>query len=161
MTTSLTRKVLTNPIYFLGFGFGVGLSRFAPGTLGTLIAVPFYLLLQYLSWPLYLAITLIAFFVGIWICHVTEKMVGIPDYSGIVWDEMVGFWVTMFLAPSKLQWIIIGFVLFRVFDILKPWPISWVNKNVHGGFGVMVDDLLAALVSFGILQFIIWGASYI
>jgi phosphatidylglycerophosphatase A len=120
------------------------------------MAIPGYLILQHLSTPLYLAVLAIAFVAGIWICDVTEKAIGIPDYPGIVWDEIVGYWVTMFLVPPGWQWLFLGFILFRFFDILKPWPISWLNKNVHGGFGVMVDDLLAAVISFLVLHLIMY-----
>lgn len=155
MNTSITREVFTSPVSFLAFGFGVGLIPFIPGTCGTLIAIPFYLLLQFLPWQLYLAFVLGAFIFGIWLCDVSEKIIGIKDYSGIVWDEIVGYWLTMFLAPPRWEWILLGFVLFRLFDILKPWPINWLNQKVVGGFGIMLDDLMAALFSFILLQVVI------
>jgi phosphatidylglycerophosphatase A len=152
MTIINTRSVWTNPYHFLAFGFGSGLSKWFPGTCGTLVAIPFYLLMQHLPWPLYLAILVVAFGAGVWFCNEAEKMIGIPDYSGIVWDEMVGFWCTMFWVPTGWAWILAGFILFRLFDILKPWPISWFNNHVHGGFGIMLDDVIAALVACVLLQ---------
>lgn len=148
----ISRHVWTNPIYFVAFGFGAGLSPLLPGTMGTLIAIPFYLLMRQLSWQLYLIIVVVSFVVGVWFCDQTEKMVQQSDYSGIVWDEIVGYWATMFLAPSGWQWIFLGFVLFRLFDIIKPWPISWVNDHVHRGFGIMFDDLLAGLLALAVIQ---------
>lgn len=150
------RGVWARPVEFLAFGFGAGLLPLVPGTFGTLMAIPFYLLFKGLSWQIYLAVVVITFVIGVWICDVTEKRIGIADYRGIVWDEMVGYWCAMFLAPNGWQWILLGFVLFRLFDIVKPWPINWVNNHVHGGFGIMIDDVLAALPTFGILQLIYW-----
>ena len=149
------KTVFTSPINFIAFGFGAGLSPWLPGTCGTLVAIPLYLLLAYLPWQLYLAVVLLSFIVGIWICDKAEKAVGIPDYRGIVWDEIVGFWVTMFMIPPSWLLIAFGFVLFRFFDIIKPWPINWLNTNLHGGFGIMVDDLLAAIISCGLLHMVL------
>lgn len=112
-----------------------------------------------LPWPLYLLMLFISFIVGIWLCDRAELSVGVPDYSGIVWDEMVGVWLTLFLVPAHWYWILLGFVLFRIFDILKPWPISWCNNNVHKGMGIMLDDLLAGAAANILLQFIIWLVS--
>lgn len=90
--------------------------------------------------------------VGIAICDISAKRMGVHDHPGIVWDEFVGYWITMFLAPAGWMWIIIGFVLFRIFDILKPWPIRWLDRHVGGGFGIMIDDVLAGLFAFGVVQ---------
>lgn len=150
------RTVWTNPVHFLSFGFGSGLAPKMPGTIGTVAAIPLYLLIMGFSWPVYAVITLILIGFGIWWCDITEKAIGIPDYSGIVWDEIVGYLVTMFLAPVGWQWILLGFILFRVFDIWKPGPIGWVNKHVKGGLGVVVDDLAAALPAWIILQLLAW-----
>lgn len=148
------RSVWTNPLHFVACGFGFGAIRFAPGTFGTLVAIPFYLFLRHLPAPLYLALTLAAFFVGIWLCDVTAKAFGLNDHPAIVWDEMVGYWLTMWLAPTHLNWlwIIVGFVLFRLFDIWKPWPIAWVDKKIHGGIGIMLDDVIAAIFAWLLLQ---------
>ena len=141
----LNRKVLTNPVHFLAFGFGSGLAPIAPGTFGTLAAIPLFLLMQNLSLPIYLLITAIVSIVGIWICGKSSDMLGVHDHSGIVWDEFAGYFVTMIAAPTGWLWIIVGFALFRLFDIWKPWPISVLDKQVHGGLGIMVDDILAGV----------------
>jgi len=151
---NLNKKVLTNPIHFLAFGFGSGLAPFAPGTFGTLMAIPLYLLMQPLSLPLYLLLTTVVCVVGIWICGRSSDLLGVHDHSGIVWDEFAGYFVTMIAAPEGWIWVVIGFALFRLFDIWKPWPISVLDKKVHGGLGIMIDDILAGVFSLIILQFI-------
>jgi len=148
----LNRKVLTSPIHFLAFGFGSGLAPFAPGTFGTLAAIPLYLLMQPLSLPLYLFIVAVVSFVGIWICDKSSTALGVHDHSGIVWDEFAGYFVTMIAAPKGWLWIVIGFAFFRLFDIWKPWPISVLDKKVAGGLGIMVDDLLAGVFALFCLQ---------
>ena len=141
----LNRKVLTNPIHFLAFGFGSGLAPIAPGTFGTLAAIPLYLIMQPLSLTVYLLITTVVCVIGIWICGKSSEMLGVHDHSGIVWDEFAGYFITMIAAPTGWIWILIGFALFRLFDIWKPWPISVLDKQVHGGLGIMVDDILAGV----------------
>ncbi|MGJ8689042.1 MAG: phosphatidylglycerophosphatase A family protein [Gammaproteobacteria bacterium] len=147
------RSVWRNPVHFLAFGFGSGAAPVAPGTFGTLMAVPLYLLLlPNLSWPLYCVFLIVTFALGVFLCGKTAQDIGVHDHGGIVWDEFVGYWVTMFLAPPGWLWVVLGFILFRVFDILKPWPIRWLDKNVSGGFGVMIDDVLAGLMALVCLQ---------
>lgn len=144
----MTQKILLkNPYCLIAFGFGTGLLPFMPGTFGTLLAIPFYLVLAQFSCKLYFLFSMISFLIGIWICRVAEIMVGIEDFSGIVWDEMVGFWVTMFMVPISTFSIVCGFLIFRAFDVLKPWPISFLNHRVHGGLGIMLDDLVAGIAS--------------
>lgn len=141
------------PIHFLAFGLGSGLIPKAPGTFGTVAAVFIYLLLlQGLYLPLYLAVLVASSLLGCWFCDRTAKDLGVHDHPAIVWDEFCGFWLTMIGAPIGWPWIIVGFVLFRLFDIWKPWPISWLDKKVHGGVGIMVDDLLAGVFALGVLQ---------
>lgn len=144
--------VWTNPIHFLAFGFGAGTLPIAPGTWGTLIAIPLYLLVSGLPLLIYSAITLIIILAGIWICDVAEKATGVRDHSGIVWDEIAGFFVTMLAAPHGLIWVVIGFILFRIFDIWKPWPIHWLDQHLNGGLGIMVDDVIAAIYAWIVLQ---------
>jgi phosphatidylglycerophosphatase A len=144
--------VWTNPIHFLAFGFGAGTLPFAPGTWGTVIAIPLYLLVAHTSLLIYSIITLIIIVAGIWICDVAEKASGVRDHSGIVWDEIAGFFVTMLAAPKGIIWIAIGFILFRIFDVWKPQPIRWVDQHVDGGLGIMVDDIIAAVYAWIILQ---------
>ena len=138
-------QVWSNPWHFLGFGFGSGLSKWAPGTFGTLAAIPVYLLLVQLPWLWYGIITILAFIVGIHICQVTSDDLKVHDFSGIVWDEFVGLWITMFLIPFDWKWLLLGFIFFRFFDIVKPWPINYLDKYAKGGFGIMIDDVLAGI----------------
>ena len=145
-------SVWKNPIHFLAFGLGSGAAPKAPGTFGTLAAIPLFLLLQHLALHWYLLVLVVTFVVGIYLCGKTSEDMGVHDHSGIVWDEFVGYWVTMFAAPAGWLWIAIGFVLFRIFDIAKPWPINWADKKVHGGFGIMLDDLLAGLMALAVMQ---------
>ena len=100
-------------------------------------------------------ITVVAFYAGIAICQLTSDDLRVHDFSGIVWDEFVGFWITMFLIPFDWKWIVLGFVLFRFFDIVKPWPIRWLDKKVEGGFGIMIDDVLAGIYAWAVLMLII------
>ncbi len=153
MATALFRKVFSSPSYCLAFGFGSGLSPIAPGTFGTLAAIPIYVILAFLlNAKAYLLVVLLAFVSGIWICQRVSRDLGEHDYAGIVWDEMVGYWLTMFLVPLHWFWMVLGFVLFRLFDIWKPYPIRAIDKRVGGGLGIMLDDVLAAIPAFFILQ---------
>ncbi|MGB5474539.1 MAG: phosphatidylglycerophosphatase A [Gammaproteobacteria bacterium] len=152
MTEPISPRLLLHPVDLLALGFGSGLVPKAPGTAGTLVAIPVYLLVQTLAWPAYLALTATLFLAGIAICAHTATRLGVHDHPGIVWDEIVGYLVTMTLAPAGWLWIAIGFVLFRFFDVLKPWPIRWFDRYVHGGFGIMLDDLIAGLFAAGVLQ---------
>ena len=150
----LSPSLLEDPVHFLALGCGSGLGPKAPGTVGTLMAIPLYLLLAPLSWPIYLTVVVLSALVGIAICDISAKKMGEHDHPGIVWDEFVGYWITMFLAPAGWLWIATGFVLFRIFDILKPWPIRWLDRHVAGGFGIMVDDVLAGIAAFVVLHII-------
>lgn len=145
-------KAMKDPVVCLALGLGSGLSPIAPGTAGTLMTVPLFLLMQNLSFEVYAAITLLITLVGIWICSYAAKKLGVHDHPAIVIDEVAGFLITMLAAPAGWQWVLAGFVLFRFFDAVKPWPISWIDKNVKGGFGIMVDDVAAGLVSMALLQ---------
>jgi len=149
-------ELLRHPALLLAFGFGSGLSPKAPGTFGTLAAIPVYLLLRELSLVAYLAAVVGAFLLGVFICEVASRKLKVHDHGGIVWDEMVGYWLTMVMAPSAWYWMIIGFGLFRVFDILKPWPVSIADKKVSGGLGIMFDDVLAAVYACLCLQILAW-----
>lgn len=155
----LSKKIYNNPWYFIAFGFGSGLMPMAPGTWGTLAAIPIYLLLVlgHYSLACYLIWTLIAFFVGIVACNKVSQELGAHDYPGIVWDEIVGYLVTMIMVPVGFFWIIAGFLLFRLFDVWKPYPISWVDENVKGGLGIMLDDVCAAIPAGLIMQLLVWG----
>ena len=150
----IDKKLLLHPVHFLSLGFGSGCAPKAPGTMGTLVGVLFYLPLQLLAWPYYLAVLVILMLAGIWMCGRTATALGVHDHPAIVWDEITGFLLTMLFAPKSWQWILLGFVLFRIFDIWKPWPIRLLDKQLEGGFGVMADDLLAAIFSLTIIQII-------
>ena len=135
----------TNPLHFLALGFGSGAAPVAPGTFGTLAAVPVFLLLKQL--PLvgfYISVGIICL-AGIYICGRTAEDWGVHDHSAIVWDEISGFLITMSFAPLNLASLFLGFAWFRLFDIWKPYPISWLDKKVEGGAGIMLDDLLAGV----------------
>ncbi len=138
---------LKNPLHFLSLGFGSGLMPKAPGTFGTVAAVPVYFLMSDLSLTWYLLITLIITLFGVYLCGYTSKALGVHDHSGIVIDEIAGFLIAMIAVPFSLLNIVIGFVLFRIFDIVKPWPIGWLDKKIHGGSGIMIDDVVAGVFS--------------
>ena len=152
MTNPSFKQLLSNPNHFFAFGFGSGLSPKAPGTFGTLAAVPIYWLIQDLAWPIYGTWLIVTFALGIYWCDRSSKQLGVHDHGGIVWDEFVGYWITMFLAPKSWLWMLVGFVLFRFFDIIKPWPINWLDRKVDGGLGIMIDDVLAGIYAFIVLQ---------
>jgi phosphatidylglycerophosphatase A len=135
--------VFKNPVHLLAFGFGSGLAPKAPGTFGTVVAVILYLLLAALPTLHYLLLILLSFLLGIYLCHKTAADLQTHDHPGIVWDEFVGYWISMIAAPAGWQWVVTGFVLFRLFDIAKPWPIGWLDRKLQGGFGIMLDDVLA------------------
>ena len=143
---------LGDPVHLLAFGFGSGLSRNAPGTAGTLAAVPAYLLLVQLPPAGYVLALVAGFIVGIYLCGRTAADLGVHDHPGIVWDEFVGYWLTMIALPPHWLWVGLGFVLFRLFDVLKPWPIRLLDRRVGGGFGIMLDDAAAALPAILCLQ---------
>lgn len=151
----IPHTVWTNPIHFLAFGFGAGTLPWVPGTWGTLMAIPLYLLIRDLPLLAYGIILLAVILAGIWFCDVAERATGVPDHSGIVWDEIAGYLLTMFAAPHHIWAILLGFVLFRIFDIWKPWPIGWLDSHISGGLGVMVDDLLAAVYAGIALQVLV------
>jgi phosphatidylglycerophosphatase A len=145
-------------IHFLAFGFGAGRMPVAPGTFGTLVAIPVYLLLVSVPPLVYAGIVLGLFALGVWLCHATEQDLRVHDHPGIVWDEIVGYLITMFMAPAGWVWIVVGFFLFRLFDIWKPFPIRQLEHRIQGGFGNMLDDALACLYSLAALQGIVYLA---
>ncbi|MBL4608404.1 MAG: phosphatidylglycerophosphatase A [Pseudomonadales bacterium] len=153
---SVPEGSLRKPVHFLALGFGSGTAPFAPGTFGTLAAIPIFLILGQLSLQTYLISLLIISITGIWICGKTAHDWGIHDHPAIVWDEFAGFLVTMIAAPMEWKWIVIGFLLFRLFDIWKPYPIKMLDTEVSGGFGIMVDDIVAGLYALIILQLLIY-----
>ncbi len=147
-------RLLRDPLCLLALGFGAGLSPYAPGTAGTLLAVPLYLLLADLPLTVYAAVLGAAFILGVVVCGHAGRRLGVPDHPAIVWDEITGFGIAMLGAPSGWGWVAAGFVLFRCFDILKPWPIFWMDRAMKGGWGVMLDDVIAALYAYACIKLI-------
>ena len=139
---------LTNPIHLLAVGLGSGMSPIMPGTMGSAMAIPLWLLFNGLQPYLYWVLIVVAFIFGCFLCQKTSDDTHTHDSGHIVWDEFVGMWITLFFIPQiSVLWVAIAFVAFRVFDMAKPWPIRWFDKRVPGGFGIMVDDVIAAIFS--------------
>jgi len=140
------RAILAHPAGWIASGFGSGLSPFASGTAGSAAALIPWLALRELDWALYLGVVALAFAIGVWASGVVIAKLGIEDPGVVVWDEFVGQWITLLplvVAPRGGLGIFAGFVLFRVFDVWKPWPASWADRSVKGGFGAMLDDVIA------------------
>ena len=150
----LPEKIWQDPLYFFTFGFGSGAIPFAPGTFGTLMAIPFYLILQPLPLFAYLIFVILFIVFSSWASDKVSREIHIHDHPGMCIDEFAGFFVTMINAPLGWKWILLGFILFRLFDIWKPWPIRYVDKNIHGGFGMILDDVIAGIFSMILIQLI-------
>jgi len=156
MPESLQPTLFRSPAQLLAFGFGSGLAPKAPGTFGTLAAVPLYWLIAQLAPGLYALALVVAFVLGVWICGMASRQLQVHDHPGIVWDEFVGYWITMFALPIDWIWALAGFVAFRFFDIIKPWPIGWLDKRVGGGLGIMIDDVVAGVMACALLHLALW-----
>ncbi|MEY8248080.1 MAG: phosphatidylglycerophosphatase A [Bermanella sp.] len=155
--SELPKPNFKDPVHWLAFGLGSGLSPKAPGTMGTLAALPIYwFFLQDLSLSMYVAVLVFTSLLGIYLCHKTAKDLKVHDHGGIVFDEWVGMWITLLLVPSGWGWLLLAFVLFRFFDIVKPWPIKYFDEKVAGGLGIMLDDIVAGLIALGCLQLVVW-----
>ena len=141
-----------NPIHLIAAGFGSGLAPRAPGTFGTLAALLPWWPLHFLPTALYWAIIALGTALGIYVCGKTARDLRTHDHGAIVWDEFIGLWIALAWLPAGPAWVIAGFLLFRLFDIWKPWPIRWCDKHVHGGFGIMFDDIVAGACTLAILQ---------
>ena len=150
--------MLRHPVHCISLGLGAGLSPWAPGTAGTLAAIPLYLLLQPLAVPAYLAVAAALFLLGVWTCGRTAAALGVKDHRAIVWDEVAGYLFTMTAAPPGWIWVATGFFLFRFFDVVKPWPAAAADRVVAGGLGIMLDDLVAAVYASVVLQAVAWLA---
>jgi len=153
-TLDLPESIWHEPIYFVAFGLGSGAMPFAPGTFGTLLAIPFYLLLQPLTLPIYIAFVIIFIALSSWICDRVSRQIDVHDHPGMCLDEFAGFFVTMIAAPRGWPWILLGFLLFRLFDIWKPWPIHAIDEKIHGGFGMVLDDIVAGIFAMLIIQIV-------
>lgn len=139
------RFLFAHPAHFLALGFGIGLVPAAPGTFGTLLALPLFWLIGPRLVPLDFLILLAALWLlGVWVCDKTGRAMGVEDHKSMVWDEIVAFLTVLFFTPPLLAWQAFAFVLFRLFDVFKPGPIRYVERSFRGGFGVMIDDLVAA-----------------
>ena len=151
----LSPRLLRDPVHFFALGFGSGLAPKAPGTAGTLVGVLLDPLLRLLGLELRIGVVAVMFVVGVWLCGESARRLGEHDHGGIVWDEIVGYLALMLVLPAGWPWAVAGFVVFRFFDILKPWPIRQLDHGVGGGFGIMLDDIVAsvwgALVLLGIM----------
>lgn len=151
----LARRVLTDPVHFLAFGFGTGLAPVAPGTFGSLPALLLGWLTIGAGLYVQLATATVLIVAGIWLCGESSRRLGVHDHGGIVADEIAGMYVTLLLAPPTLAGYLAAFVLFRFFDIVKPWPIRDLDHRLRGGLGIMLDDLFAAL--YALILLALWG----
>jgi len=157
MSTDLVQRpswrfLLSRPAHLVAFGFGIGLVPVAPGTWGTLLALPVYWLVSPRLEPVeFLLMLVVLFALGVWACDVTGRDLGIADHGGMVWDETVAFLLVLFFAPAALHWQALAFLIFRLFDILKPPPIRYYDRTIKNGFGVMLDDLIAAFYTLLVL----------
>lgn len=149
---TLPRWIWKRPDSLFACGFGTGAAPYAPGTFGTLVGLPVYGLIHDLPLLAYVLVVVALFVFGVWICQTTADALQVHDHPGIVWDEVVGYLVTMTMAPPGWLWWLSGFLLFRLFDVVKPWPISLLDKRVGGGFGIMIDDVLAGVYAALCLQ---------
>lgn len=138
---------LKDPVHLLAFGFGSGAAPRAPGTWGSLAAIPLWYCFAWLPPAAYWLVVALAFVVGIWLCGKTATDLKVHDHGGIVWDEFVGMWIALGLFPENIYGVLLAFLVFRLFDVLKPWPISWLDERLPGGLGIMVDDVVAAAMA--------------
>lgn len=137
--------LLSHPAHFLALGFGAGLMPKAPGTWGTLVALPIVWATLQVSYAASVAGCVVAILIGPWVCGRTGQDLGIADHGGIVWDEIAAMWAVLLVTPLQPLWWAAAFALFRLFDIWKPFPVGWADRSVKGGLGVMLDDVLAGL----------------
>lgn len=159
MKWSADPKLMREPVHLIAFGFGSGLSPWAPGTFGTLIAVPIVLFVMQFGFTAHVGFAIFASLFGIYVCGESAKRLGVHDHPGIVWDEITGFALTMLAVPAnsagggsqQIYWTVAGFTLFRLLDIWKPWPIREADHSLHGGLGIMLDDILAGIFAAAIL----------
>lgn len=147
-------SVLRHPAGWIATGFGSGLSPLAPGTVGSAVALLPWLWLRTLPLPAYMASVLLAFALGVWASAWVVRRSGVQDPQLVVWDEFVGLWIALIAAPQGWYWMLAGFALFRLFDIWKPWPVSWADEKIKGGLGVMFDDVIAGGYALIVMQLV-------
>jgi len=144
--------VIAHPAHTIAFSFGAGLMPIAPGTFGTLAALPMYVFLRGMfSSVLLILVWFMLVLIGIWACEKVARQIGVKDYGGVCWDETVAFLAVLYFVPDTWFWWGLAFGLFRLFDITKPYPIAYFDSRIKNGFGVMLDDLLAALYTIVVL----------
>ena len=150
--------VVSHPAHLIAFGFGSGLAPLAPGTVGTLLGLPLFWLTVAIApdLPNQIILLIAAFLLGVWACGRTGRTLGVADHGGMVWDEIVAFALVLLFTPTGWPWTVAAFALFRLFDILKPWPIRLADTRLKNGFGVMFDDLLAAAYAIAALKGLQW-----
>lgn len=151
--------MLANPANFLALGAGSGLAPFAPGTFGTIAAIPLAVLMPN-NLAIYTLVIVVLFIAGVWLCDSCANNLGVHDHPAIVFDEWVGYLITMIAVPRSIWFLALGFALFRLFDVLKPWPIGMADKRVSGGLGIMVDDVIAGVFAAVSMQLIIFLLNY-
>ena len=161
MTTLPNAKFLfQHPANFFALGFGSGLAPKAPGTVGTLVGLPLFWLISGQSLSIQLSIIALFFVIGIYFCGVAGKNLGVADHGSIVWDEIAAMMLVLALTPFSAAWCFVAFLLFRLFDIWKPFPIRQFDAKLKNGFGVMFDDLLAAIYAILSLMAMQWIISH-
>lgn len=159
LTAAQRRALLSHPAGWVATALGAGLSPKAPGTAGSAIALlPWWFLLRGLPPDWYVVVLAVGFGLGMWACGVSGRRLGVHDHGALVWDEVIGMWITLFMAPAGWWWMLAGFVLFRLFDIWKPWPVRWADHRVRGGVGVMLDDVIAGVYALIVLQLVALAA---
>lgn len=153
LTADQRRALLSHPAGWIATALGAGLAPKAPGTVGAAVALlPWWFLLRDLPLGAYIAVLVVGFALGVWACGVADRRLQMHDLGALVWDEVIGMWITLLAAPREAWWLLVGFGLFRLFDIWKPWPVSLADRRVHGGLGVMLDDVLAGGYALIVLQ---------
>ncbi|AGA32680.1 Phosphatidylglycerophosphatase A [Thioalkalivibrio nitratireducens DSM 14787] len=149
--------VFRDPVHLLAFGFGSGLARWAPGTFGSAAALVLYFAIIGLPDWAYLGVVALVTVSGFWICGESARRLGVHDHPGIVWDEWAGMLITLAFAPAGLVWVLVGFLLFRFFDIVKPFPARYFDRHWHSGVGIVMDDVVAAIYAWLVLQALAWA----
>lgn len=153
------KSVLSHPAGWIASGFGSGFAPVAAGTVGSVVALLPWLALRELPLLVYVGVLLVGFALGVWASDWVIRRIQVQDPSVVVWDEFIGLWITLAAAPREWWWIAAGFGLFRLFDIWKPWPVSWADNHLHGGFGAMLDDALAGLYACACLQLAVFAVA--